>query len=63
MRRLLPLAALVILAIVNSSPSFADAESDRVTCFSLGNENYVSLRRGPRVRRSMKPAAFLVFLT
>jgi tetratricopeptide (TPR) repeat protein len=40
MRRLLPLAALVILAIVNASPSFADAESDRVTCFSLGNENY-----------------------
>ena len=40
MRRLLPLAALLTLAVLNASPSFADAESDRVTCFSLGNENY-----------------------
>ena len=38
MRRLLPLAALFVLVAL--SPSFADAESDRVTCFSLGNENY-----------------------
>ena len=38
MRRLVPLA--VLLALAASSPSFADAESDRVTCFSLGNENY-----------------------
>jgi tetratricopeptide (TPR) repeat protein len=38
MRRLVPLALL--LALAASSPSFADAESDRVTCFSLGNENY-----------------------
>jgi hypothetical protein len=40
MRRLVPLAALLALAALAPSPSFADAESDRVTCFSLGNENY-----------------------
>jgi hypothetical protein len=43
MRRLVPLAALLALAALAAlapSPSFADAESDRVTCFSLGNENY-----------------------
>jgi hypothetical protein len=40
MRRLLPFAALLALAVFNASPSFADPETDRVTCFSLGNENY-----------------------
>jgi tetratricopeptide (TPR) repeat protein len=40
MRRLLPFAALLVLAVFNASPSFADRETDRVTCFSLGNENY-----------------------
>jgi hypothetical protein len=40
MRRLVPLAVLLALAALAPSPSFADAESDRVTCFSLGNENY-----------------------
>ncbi len=40
MRRSLPLAVLLVFAVFSPSPSFADAESDRVTCFSLGNENY-----------------------
>ncbi len=40
MRRLLPLAAFFALIVFAPSPSFADAEGDRVTCFSLGNENY-----------------------
>jgi tetratricopeptide (TPR) repeat protein len=40
MRRLLPLAALFALVALVPSPSFADAESDRISCFSLGNENY-----------------------
>jgi tetratricopeptide (TPR) repeat protein len=40
MRRLVPLAVLLALAALAPSPSFADGESDRVTCFSLGNENH-----------------------
>jgi tetratricopeptide (TPR) repeat protein len=40
MLRLLPLAALCALVALAPSPSFADAESDRISCFSLGNENY-----------------------
>ena len=40
MRRLLPLAALLAFVTAAPSLSFADAEGDRITCFSLGNENY-----------------------
>jgi tetratricopeptide (TPR) repeat protein len=40
MRRLLPIAAFLVLATMAPSASWADAESDRVACFSLGNENY-----------------------
>jgi hypothetical protein len=41
MRRLLPLATLLFAFVAAApSPSFADAEGDRITCFSLGNENY-----------------------
>ena len=40
MLRLLPLAALCALVALAPSPSFADDESDRISCFSLGNENY-----------------------
>ncbi|HEY1310113.1 MAG TPA: hypothetical protein VGF02_04120, partial [Pseudolabrys sp.] len=40
MRRLLPLAALLAFVAAAPSPSLADAEGDRITCFSLGNENY-----------------------
>jgi tetratricopeptide (TPR) repeat protein len=40
MRRLVPLAALLAFVVFAPSRSFADLESDRVACFSLGNENY-----------------------
>ena len=40
MRRLLPLAAILLFALCDVTPSHADNESDRVACFSLGNENY-----------------------
>ena len=40
MRRLLPLAVILTLVSLAPSPSFADAEGDRVMCFSLGNQNY-----------------------
>ncbi|MSP31640.1 MAG: tetratricopeptide repeat protein [Pseudolabrys sp.] len=40
MRRLLPLAVILVFALCGATPSLADNESDRVTCFSLGNENY-----------------------
>ncbi len=40
MRSLLPLAAFLTFVSFAPSMSFADAEGDRVTCFSLGNENY-----------------------
>ena len=40
MRRLLPLAIILTLVALAPSPSFADAEGDRVMCFSLGNQNY-----------------------
>jgi tetratricopeptide (TPR) repeat protein len=40
MRRLLPLAVILIFTTCGVMPSFADNESDRVICFSLGTENY-----------------------
>ena len=40
MRRLLPLAAILVLIAIGGAPSFADDEKDRASCFSLGNENY-----------------------
>lgn len=40
MRRLLPLAVILTLVALAPSPSYADAENDRVMCFSLGNQNY-----------------------
>ncbi len=38
MRRLLPLAATVLLGMAVATPSWADKTHD--TCFSIGNENY-----------------------
>lgn len=40
MRRLLPLSAFLTFVVFVPSMAFADTEGDRVTCFSLGNENY-----------------------
>jgi len=40
MRRLLPLAAILIFITLVVAPSFAVDDKDRVICFSLGNENY-----------------------
>jgi tetratricopeptide (TPR) repeat protein len=40
MRRLFPLFALLALVAAAPSLAFADAEGDRIACFSLGNENY-----------------------
>jgi tetratricopeptide (TPR) repeat protein len=40
MRRLLPLAALLVFAICGVTPSLSADDKDRVACFSLGNENY-----------------------
>ena len=40
MRRLLPLAAILLFTAWASSPAFSAEEKDRVTCFSLGSENY-----------------------
>jgi tetratricopeptide (TPR) repeat protein len=40
MRRLLPLAALLIFAAYGVTPSVSADDKDRVICFSLGNENY-----------------------
>jgi len=40
MRRLLPLAAILLFSICGATPSLAADEKDRTACFSLGNENY-----------------------
>jgi tetratricopeptide (TPR) repeat protein len=40
MRRLLPLAAILLFTAGGATPSLAADDKDRVTCFSLGNENY-----------------------
>ena len=40
MHRLLPLAAILLFATWTTAPAFAADDKDRVTCFSLGNENY-----------------------
>jgi len=40
MRRLLPLAAILLFTACGAAPSLAADDKDRATCFSLGNENY-----------------------
>jgi tetratricopeptide (TPR) repeat protein len=40
MRRLLPLAALLLFTACGVTPSWSAEDKDRVICFSLGNENY-----------------------
>ena len=40
MRHLLPLAAILLFTAWASSPAFSAEDKDRVTCFSLGSENY-----------------------
>ena len=40
MRRLLPLAAILLFTACATSPAFSAGDQDRVACFSLGNENY-----------------------
>jgi tetratricopeptide (TPR) repeat protein len=40
MRRLLQLAVILAFAAIGLSPSFAAGDKDRMTCFSLGSENY-----------------------
>lgn len=40
MRRLLPLAAILLFTTCVTSPAYSADDKDRVTCFSLGNENY-----------------------
>jgi tetratricopeptide (TPR) repeat protein len=40
MLRLLPLVALCALVALAPSPSFANVESDHISCSSLANENY-----------------------
>ena len=40
MNRLFPLFALLMLVAAAPSLALADAEGDRIKCFSLGNENY-----------------------
>jgi hypothetical protein len=40
MRRLLPLAAILVITTYAVTPSFSANDKDRVICFSLGNENY-----------------------
>ena len=40
MRRLLPLAAIMLFTAGAVTPSLAADDKDRVACFSLGNENY-----------------------
>ena len=40
MRRLLPLAAILLFTASASTPALSADDPDRVTCFSLGNENY-----------------------
>ena len=40
MRRLLPLAAILLFTTCATSPALSADDKDRVTFFSLGNENY-----------------------
>jgi tetratricopeptide (TPR) repeat protein len=40
MRRLLPLAAILLFFAIGAAPSYAAEDKDRPICFSLGNENY-----------------------
>lgn len=40
MRRLLPLAAILLFTTWATSPTYSADDKDRVICFSLGNENY-----------------------
>lgn len=40
MRRLLPLAALLLFTACTITPSLSAEDKDRVICFSLGSENY-----------------------
>jgi tetratricopeptide (TPR) repeat protein len=40
MRRVLPLAAILLFTACGAAPSLAADDKDRVICFSLGNENY-----------------------
>jgi tetratricopeptide (TPR) repeat protein len=40
MRRLLPLAAIVLFTAAAATPSWSAEDKDRGACFSLGNENY-----------------------
>ena len=40
MRRLLPLAAILLFSLCGTTPSFSADDNDRAICFSLGNENY-----------------------
>lgn len=40
MRRLLPLAAIFLFTAWATASAFAADDKDRVTCFSLGSENY-----------------------
>ena len=40
MRRLLPLAAIFLFTAWATAPAFSADDKDRVTCFSLGSENY-----------------------
>ncbi len=40
MRRLLPLAVIFLFALCGVTPSLSAEDKDRITCFSLGNENY-----------------------
>jgi len=40
MRRLLPLAAIVLFTAGAMTPSWSASDKDRVACFSLGNESY-----------------------
>ena len=40
MRRLLPLAAILLFTAWATSPAFSADDKDRVICFSLGSENY-----------------------